>query len=364
MPYARAIVLCMLAMSTCTCTSILDTQVETARASGALGSPVTRTMRAVRSRATVAKSTRKKKKKNCKDFRFDPFVERQIQEKARALLQKSTPSRYVTFLGSGCSGHSLTGSVVDAAPNALIANEFDAVRKFANGEIKNRDELFQDLAVNSIRCSMYGRFQNFNYSIPGTFQGHLTTTVDIIGDKKGGKTLLSILQSEGNFHKFARMISIPIHIVVVVRNPFDMIACHQNKHEQKNDTRTELRLILHKDLEALRYLLSIIDKPSFSHYNWYVMSSEQFVEDTQTTLASLCAFTGMDCSPDLYDRINNFTHHKAHAVRFERKWEPSDFAEVVDVIARYAQLKERYALDDLPEIDSPSRSHSTREVGG
>ena len=66
--------------------------------------------------------------------------------------------RYVMFLSFARAGHSWIGSVLDAAPNALVANEYGIFETFKK-ERRNmtRDSLFEGIAKNSFLCGKYGR---------------------------------------------------------------------------------------------------------------------------------------------------------------------------------------------------------------
>lgn len=102
--------------------------------------------------------------------------------------------KYLMFFGFKRSGHLWIGFVLDAAPNAMIANEWNAFKRFRTNSRKGkeltRDVLFAKLAKNFYLCGRYGRIQVYNYSIPGLCQGRIGNghALEVIGDKKGGKT--------------------------------------------------------------------------------------------------------------------------------------------------------------------------------
>ena len=65
----------------------------------------------------------------------------------------------ILFLGHDRSGTTLVGSLLDAHPNIVVANEYDAIGKwigFAKDK-KNRDYLFQALYSNSFQSARIGK---------------------------------------------------------------------------------------------------------------------------------------------------------------------------------------------------------------
>lgn len=150
-------------------------------------------------------------------------------------------SAYVMFYGYGRSGHSLIGALIDGHPNAILANEYDAVRHYTMMHPEwSREELFRALALNSARCGVYGRLQtNTNYSYPSLWQGSWCNAtagawpdtlctpmpVSVIGDKKGGTTSTHFLEHPMEMQSFMYLLrGMPIKMIHVVRNPFDMAA--------------------------------------------------------------------------------------------------------------------------------------------
>ena len=66
---------------------------------------------------------------------------------------------FVLFLGIDRSGTTLVGSLMDAHPNIVVANEYDAIQKwmgFTRDE-KTRDYLFQALYSNSYESARIGK---------------------------------------------------------------------------------------------------------------------------------------------------------------------------------------------------------------
>lgn len=139
--------------------------------------------------------------------------------------------RYVMFMATAHSGHSLVGGLLDSHPMMLVANECDIFSRFLESPkaqyphtpLKTRKEIFDDIFSNSLKCALYSRLQHgYNYTVPNGFGGTwIKGELSVIGDKKGGSTsnrmheLLKISEDKmvRTFEKFQRTIGLPIHII-------------------------------------------------------------------------------------------------------------------------------------------------------
>lgn len=149
--------------------------------------------------------------------------------------EKQNLQTYVVFFATAHSGHSLVGSLLDAHPMMLLANEDDIFSRYLNHPraeyshfktpLENKDEIFDSILHNSLKCALYSRYQHaYNYTVPHGWGGHwIPGKLRVIGDKKGGKTItrLKELMEKSNgemvrvFKEFQKVIGLPIHIIHV-----------------------------------------------------------------------------------------------------------------------------------------------------
>eukprot|EP00984_Skeletonema_dohrnii_P037177 scaffold38995_cov161-Skeletonema_dohrnii-CCMP3373.AAC.1 len=145
--------------------------------------------------------------------------------------EKESLKRYVMFIATAHSGHSLVGSLLDAHPMMLVANEDDIFSRYLKHPgnsypgtpLETRDEIFDSILSNSLKCALYSRWQHaYNYTVPHGWGGDwMPGKLTVIGDKKGGTTSnrLKALQSEKKmvevFQEFQTTIGLPIHIIHV-----------------------------------------------------------------------------------------------------------------------------------------------------
>ena len=88
---------------------------------------------------------------------------------------------FCTFIGYPRSGHTLIGSLLDAHPQAMIADELDALRYNQAGF--SRRQIFYLLLRNSRISAAGGRERTgYHYRVPGQWQGRFEK-LRVIGDK-------------------------------------------------------------------------------------------------------------------------------------------------------------------------------------
>ena len=97
----------------------------------------------------------------------------------------------VMFIGYSRSGHSLIGSLLDAHPDVVIANEYNLLEKWLEFDPnhRNKEHLFQQLYLNSYNESRKGDRSaedciyktKYNYLVPNQWQGTFNKTIKVNG---------------------------------------------------------------------------------------------------------------------------------------------------------------------------------------
>ena len=84
------------------------------------------------------------------------------------------------FIGYPRSGHTLVRSLLDAHPNAIVANELDVISKWQqwNTADKNKYFLFNQLYLNSIKTATVQH--RYSYSVSGQWQGKYNRSILVI----------------------------------------------------------------------------------------------------------------------------------------------------------------------------------------
>lgn len=229
-------------------------------------------------------------------------------------------NRFVMFFGLNGSGNTWISSVLDASPNALIANEINVLKM--NVEKRNIDKIFNLLAGNSFLCGKYGRLHN--NTLPGLWQGKVRDRINVIGDTKPGQNT-KILLDKGRepwknteharrqieyFDKFLEDLEVEPRMIIVLRNPLDLIATQVviNRKEVVDEE------IISTVFIRYRELMWAIKNLGRSH-QWHVVKMEDFATNTEEELLRLCKFTGIDCPAEMVVKVVEKTQHQVPPVQ-------------------------------------------------
>ena len=204
--------------------------------------------------------------------------------------------RFILFIGYPRSGHSIVGSLMDAHPHMVIANEFLLLRNWkyfsdrekeygeSNPFYEHKSYLFNTLYRRSYWDTTDGfrsdqnTKKNYTLSMDSTlWQGKFDEYISIIGDKSGGVTAGTYLMSNSTFSRYLDelrvTVNIPIKVVHVIRNPYDQIST----------------CVLYKDHNFLLKYLKVALKDSSDKKLEYSMSKSITVSKYKAAMASLQA---------------------------------------------------------------------------
>ena len=101
---------------------------------------------------------------------------------------------FVLFVGYGRSGSSITGSILDAHPNVIMAHQFSVLEWVQKNPNYSKDQLFNSLFENSYNNVFKNGIRSrnnkgYNLTLDNSWQGRYRKTVDVIGDKRGAYPL-------------------------------------------------------------------------------------------------------------------------------------------------------------------------------
>lgn len=146
---------------------------------------------------------------------------------------------FVFFVGYPRSGHSIIGSMLDAHPNTVIAHELFLFRSWWSNIERDRRNVTKSSIFRAIYRSSYtdayrgwrnSKKDSKGYSLELNYpwQGRYNGSVQVIGDKSGGDTTYTYMNSPSQFrtryHHLINVLDIPIRVIHIVRNPFDIIS--------------------------------------------------------------------------------------------------------------------------------------------
>ena len=236
--------------------------------------------------------------------------------------------RFVFFIGTARSGHSIVGTLMDAHPHVIIANEYYFYQKweqFYNTSNQNWPNNLFNLLYSKSKRDVTGNRKNINkgYSlkVSNLWQGTVDHYLEVIGDNCAENVNKLYNRDKNLFQNRLKILqnklSIPIHVIHVIRNPFDQIATrslynycnysdtctHNFKKSFKANYSSPVSKLREEDI-----MLSEAQKLFHLHHtsieltellgtkNVLEVHSSDFIEHPQATLSRIFEFLEVDAS--------------------------------------------------------------------
>ncbi len=235
---------------------------------------------------------------------------------------------YCMFIGYPRSGHSLVGSLLDAHPDAVIANELDALRYVASGFTKTQ---LYSLILDNSRSYGAQREHVYDYTVPGQWQGR-HRTIRVIGDKKGGRSTRRLAQYPSLLRRLHNRVGVPLRFIHVVRNPFDNIATIHRRSTRERSLASAVQeyLRLCATTEQLRALVgdAVLD-----------VRHEDLLVAPHRVLGQCCRFLGLESDDDFLQACAGILFSSPHRTRDAVSWTPALMSEVNEALDRYEYLR-------------------------
>lgn len=238
----------------------------------------------------------------------------------------SSVRSFVIFVGYPRSGHSLVGALLDAHPNVLVAHELDVLKYAALGY--SRRQLFALLVRHEQARVAGGHVSStgYTYSVPGQWQGRYER-LEVIGDKKGGRSTARLGNEPALLDLLASRVEVPVQVVHVVRNPYDVIA---TMHRRRKDRTLE------QQVDAFFELAETVREVRQRHEpaRFHEVHLEDLIADPATALSHLCRFLDVDGDPGYLEACSRIVFPSPRVTRRDAPWTPV----LVDAVASRAAI--------------------------
>ena len=256
--------------------------------------------------------------------------------------------KFVLFVGYGRSGHSIIGSMMDAHPDMIIANQYLLFEKWRTqaAKLMNKAYLFNALYNKSFadvtkglrraEANRKGYTLHMNNSWQGQFN-HLK----VIGDKSGEMTSRLYKQSPVKLQKYYRelvdTVRMPVHTIHVIRNPYDIVATKalyiasstRHKLPASETNKFDNPEVL---MAAAKGLFKVAEstKDFIVSCNLSVLEvySEDLIEDPKSTMKKICNFLDLECWDEYLQQCYDKTYKSPSKTRNVVKWT----SEILDYI--------------------------------
>jgi hypothetical protein len=241
------------------------------------------------------------------------------------------------FVGQPRTGHSIVGALLDAHPNALIAHELDAL-KYVTADYDRR-RLFALLVRAQQERIAAGHISatGYQYLVDGQWQGRYEQ-LQVIGDKKGGQSTARLGDDIGLLDRLRATVGVDVHVVQVVRNPYDVIATMQRRAPNRRlPDVVDLFFDLAATVDEVRRR---VDPERF-----HELHHDALIADPAATLRSLCKFLSLHAPADYLDACSAIIFDAPRRTRGDVAWTPELIERVGARIAQHPSL-EHYRYDD------------------
>ncbi len=233
--------------------------------------------------------------------------------------------RYCFFIGWPRSGHSIVATLLNAHPHAVISHELNALEQVRRGRIRNhlyasillRDQWF---------AAQERRSQGYNYLLPGQHQGSFRR-LTLIGDKNGGASSRLLGRDPGLLLRLRGLVGVPLRIIRVVRNPWDVIATIARKHSMSLP-------------QARAWFFAMArDQLVIERYLWpgelYSLVHADLIAAPREGLRELAGFLGLEPRPDWLGACAASLFPRPHKSREQVVWSPDERAAIAEELPRY-----------------------------
>lgn len=242
---------------------------------------------------------------------------------------------FCAFIGPTKSGSTLVGSLLDAHPEAIFADEVDALRYVDAGF--NRHQVVEILLRRSRRQAMIGRvtarrLAAYDFAVDGQWQGRYQT-LRVIGDSKAGMSTRRLGRNPDLLARAERVMKdAQPRYIMVIRNPFDPITAMRIRGRRSTANATR------RYFENCAYLETL--RQAIDPGRLFVVRYEEFVARPQAILADLCHFLGLEADQAYLDACSAIVYDKPEQIRGQLEWPAEDRQAVLRQIASYDFLAE------------------------
>ena len=234
---------------------------------------------------------------------------------------------FCLFIGYPRSGHTLIGSLLDAHPQAIIADELDALRFVQAGF--DRRQVFYLIMRNARNFAADGRERTgYVYAVPRQWQGRCEN-LRVVGDKFGGVTEMRLQLYPQLLESLGERLQLAIKFVHVVRNPYDIISTLHLRQQQTLESAVARFFIL---CEAVAYIKSRMPGQVLD------VRHEEFLSDPKSMLARLCAFVDIEASEEYLEACASIVFRSPHQSRKDIVWPEDLVGRIAEAMTQFAFL--------------------------
>ena len=275
-----------------------------------------------------------------------------------------TVKKFVFFIGYPRSGHSIVGSIMDAHPNTIIAHEYNLFRQFDRKPSKHLGRMFLynalfENSVNSVLSGWRSDQQNqkgYTLDIEQQWQANFSELL-VIGDKSGAVTTQFFHKDPARFMEILatlqHQVRVPIRVLHVIRNPYDMIATRvlytdlgtdfksSPTEEKKHCNHIGLGYHTNRVFEMVKAVQSFKERTNLTVLDLHLAD---LVSHPMDTISTICQFLDLPCPASYLDACERKVFKRLSKTRLLVDW-PQEMVEEVKERAKPYGFLWRYSFD-------------------
>ena len=222
---------------------------------------------------------------------------------------------FCLLIGHVKSGGTMIGSLLDAHPDIVFADEADVLR-FVSADF-TRDQICHLLVKASRREAMKGRvtarrLDAYSFLVPNQWQGRYRK-LRVIGDSRAGPTTRQLVENPQLLGRLQKMMSgVRVRPIHVIRNPFDPISAMMVRGKRTFDNAIDHYFHRCNTLAEIRDRLG--------DANLLTMRYEELICQPAMHLRRLCRFLGTDADDDYVQACCKILHRVPDQCRHRVPW--------------------------------------------
>lgn len=247
------------------------------------------------------------------------------------------------FVGQNRTGGSLVSGLLDAHPNAVFADEMDALRFVQAGF--NRAQVFQLALENSQRWARQGRMKKgrngkpYSYLVPGGLHGR-SSNLRVIGDHKAGISTHAVSRRPGLLGDLRRTLrGADLKIIHVARNPYDMISTMMLKGNYWT-----LNEAIVRNAEMCRSLCDLWASEEAS--NMLLVRNDELIGEPKRVLREVCEFLAIPADEEYLSACAGIIYRSPSKSRNAIRWPAEAIAAVKSQLIDECDFLRGYSYED------------------
>lgn len=252
----------------------------------------------------------------------------------------SSLQSFALIIGNARSGSTVLGSVIDAHPTAIIANETISSANFWRG--LNRQDILEEICLNSETNNSSGRIsEGYSYSIKQN--NFKVNDITVMGDKAWNPATLLLHGDYSLLSSLESALGVPIRIIHAIRNPFDVIATMHTRSTAPVKDRI-LWYFMHCDsVCAIRDFHKDIGYIDIHH--------EDLLLEPGSTIKNICNFLEMEVTESHIKACEELLFPTPKETRTTIKWSNEEIEMVLQKMSEFDFLS-KYKADNYDNLVS------------